>query len=134
MYIWGEAYRRNLCNEVFSSSMYLFFKVSLRIHTIKGFVHINGHKVDHTVVTSVHVRTIVGKLLNIKKQFHFCIYLYVYIDDIKNEKSIRHWPTWRNKSIYHKGATQLQNFLGLDNALNPARHILSQMTNPMPHR
>ncbi|XP_065057109.1 uncharacterized protein LOC135685196 [Rhopilema esculentum] len=39
-------------------------KVSLRVHIVKGGVHINGQKIDHSVVTSVHIRTIVEEVFS----------------------------------------------------------------------
>lgn len=37
-------------------------KVNLRIHVIEGNVHVNGHKIDHAVITSIHLKTEIDRI------------------------------------------------------------------------
>lgn len=37
-------------------------KVNLRIHVIQGQIHVNGHKINHAVVTSIHLKTRLDKV------------------------------------------------------------------------
>jgi len=37
-------------------------QVNLRIHVIQGNVHVNGHKIDHAVVTAIHLKTRLDKI------------------------------------------------------------------------